>query len=192
MPLLIPDISHYSQLGPSAFHDMKQAGYPAVIMKATEGGNYTDPKFADYFVRTRMADMIPGAYAFEDPSPSGIVQEQHFLDVAHLVKGDLQPIVDAEKLGLTRATFLQAMYTLEKKGYRPIQYSYLDFWKGLGAPTRWPLWLANYSGHLPALPTGTELFALQYTDKEKVAGVLNPCDCSKFFGTPQDLKKYLI
>lgn len=190
--LLIPDISHHNTLTDSAMHDMKAAGYPVVINKATQGGSNIDATFADRLARERSVGLIPGSYAFLDPNPSGIKQAQHYLKVAHLQKGDLQPIVDAESLGLTRTTFLQAMYTLEGQGYRPILYSYKSFWESLGSPVRWPLWIAGYTKSMPSLPASAEVFAWQYTDKEQVAGVVGPCDCSKFFGTLLDLKKYLI
>lgn len=191
-PLLIPDISHYSHIASNGFHLMMAAGYPCVIMKATEGVTYDDPAFADLFIRARMTSVIPGAYAFIDPKPSGIAQEQHFLKVAHLRKGDLQPIVDAEAVGLTRATVLQALYTLEKQGYKPILYTYKSFWEGLGSPKRWPVWIASYTPQMPDLGKDVEIFAWQYTDRANVNGVLNPCDCSKFFGNIADLRKYVI
>lgn len=190
MSLLLPDISHYENV--QSFHDIANAGCPAVIMKCTEGTGYTDPTYADYKARTKACGMVAGAYVFLDPAQA-TPQVQHFLSAAHLSSGDLQPIVDAEKLGLTKGEFTAAMYDLEGRAYKPICYANYYFWRDtLGSPSRWPLWLAGYTQTMHTLAKNVRLFAWQFTDKGQVPGITNPVDCSHFYGTVSDLKGYCI
>ncbi|MGI4789235.1 MAG: glycoside hydrolase family 25 protein [Janthinobacterium lividum] len=190
MTLLIPDVSHFEP--DIQFHDMANAGIPAFITKSTQGTDYTDPTYLDFMARGRSVGLIAGAYAFINPS-NGAAQAEYFLHVAHLQAGDLQPIVDAEKLGLTKATTEAALTDLEQRGHKPILYASFAFWRDvLGSPSRWPLWLAAYRAVMPVLPAGVTLFAWQYTDSATVAGVARTCDASHFYGTADDLSAYLI
>ena len=183
-----PDIYHGDHA--VSFHDMAAAGIPLVILKATEGTAYTDPAFAARAARVRsVPGLALGAYAFLDARP-GPPQAAHFLSAAHLQPGDLQPVVDAEKLGLTKAETFAALTDLEGRGYRPILYASLSFWRDvLGSPTRWALWLAAYCATLPALPDDVTLFAWQHSENSTCPGVVGPCDMSYAYG---NLSDYLI
>jgi GH25 family lysozyme M1 (1,4-beta-N-acetylmuramidase) len=188
--LLVPDISHYE---PNVqFHDIKASGVPCVITKATQGTSYTDPTFLDFLARGRSVGLIMGAYAFLNPG-GGAAQADYLLEVGHLTSGDLQPIVDAEKLGLTKETTFAALEELTRRGYAPILYASLSFFGDvLGNPTDYPLWLAAYRAVLPDLPGSVALFAWQYTDRGHCPGVATTCDCSHFYGSLDDLKSYCI
>ena len=190
MPLLIPDISHYE---PNVqFHDIAAGGVPCVIVKATQGTSYTDPDFADFMERGRSVGLIMGAYAYINPG-NGAGQADYLLNVSHLQAGDLQPIVDAEALGLTKATTEAALTELEAQGKKPILYASYAFWRdNLGSPTRWPLWMAAYRAVMPTLPSAVKLFAWQFSDHAVVPGIAEPCDCSHFFGTADDLAAYCV
>ena len=180
-----PDLSHYEPV--ESFHALAAANVPLVITKATEG-NYTDPTWADYSARIRSVPMILGGYVFQDV---GDVDPQigHFLSAAHLQTGDLQPVLDAEALGLTQAATFAALRDFESRGFAPILYCSLSFFTDvLGSPSAWWLWLAAYRATLPALPRGVKLFAWQRTDHAIFPGISKPCDGNYLYVPVADLK----
>ena len=174
-----PDLSHYEP--DVQFHEIAAGGAPLVITKATQGTGYVDPTYKDFAARIRSVGMILGAYVFLDVGPEA-PQIAHFLSVAHLQAGDLQPVVDAEAQGLGKAETFAALRDLEGRGYRPILYASLSFFHdALGSPCDWWLWLAAYRDNLPTLPNGVKLFAWQHTDHATFPGVAHPCDASYLY-----------
>jgi lysozyme len=185
-----PDLSHWDRLTPDAFHQFKANNFPCVILKATQGNTNTDPTYTDYAHRTRTVGLLLGAYVFLTPGAAG-PQIVHYESIAHLQPGDIQPIVDAEAAGLTKATTFAAMADLEAHGYKPILYASYAFWHDvLGAPTKWPLWLAAYRAVMPALPKAVTLFAWQYSESASCPGVVGNCDMNKFYA--KDFSQFLI
>jgi GH25 family lysozyme M1 (1,4-beta-N-acetylmuramidase) len=182
-----PDISHFEIV--DSFHAVAAGGCPLVITKATESTGYVDPTYAGFAARIRsVPGLILGAYVFEHTGVPAAAQISHFLSVAHLQRGDLQPVVDAEQLGLTRAETFAALTALEARGYRPILYCSLSFFQDtLRSPVRWWLWLAAYRNNLPALPDEVNLFAWQHDDAAIFPGVKNPCDASYLYVPVADL-----
>ena len=182
-----PDISHY-ETGID-FHAMRAGGIDRVICKATEGTGYTDPTYLDNYTRAKSVGLVVFAYVFLQPGNT-TRQLSHFSDTTHLVPGDGQPIVDAETQGLGRSDTFQALRDLEMRGFRPILYASLSFWRDvLLSPLAWPLWLAAYRPDLPALPDGLTLFGWQHTDQGTCPGVPRPVDMSYYYG---DLNSYII
>lgn len=185
-----PDLSHYEP--EVQFHGVADGGVPLVIIKATEGDRYIDPDYADFAARIRSVSLILGAYVFEDAAPAD-AQIAHFLSAAHLQSGDLQPVVDAEKLGLTRQEVFDALHDLEARGFAPILYASVAFWRDvLGSPTAWWLWIAAYWGQMPAMPAGARVLAWQHTDAGICPGVARPCDMSYLLVPVADLPKFCI
>ena len=185
-----PDLSHYEPV--ENFHAIAQGGVPLVIIKATEGTRCTDPDYADFAARIRSVPLTLGAYVFEDAAPADS-QVDHFLSAAHLGSGDLQPVVDAEQLGLTRQETEDALHDLEARGYRPILYASVAFWRDvLGSPAAWWLWIAAYRDQMPAMPAGANVLAWQHTDAGNCPGVGQPCDMSYLLVPVADLPKFCI
>ena len=182
-----PDVSHYEPV--IDFHAIKGAGMDRVICKATEGSAYTDPTYSGFADRCRSVGLAVFAYAFLDPG-NALAQTAHYCDVTHLQPGDGQPIVDAERQGLDRATTFLALHDLERRGFQPILYASLSFWEEvLLSPNRWALWLAAYRPNLPTLPDSVTLFGWQHTDIGICPGIAHPVDMSYFYG---DLETFLI
>lgn len=186
------DLSHYE---PNAdFHAIReQGGAPLVITKCTEGTGYTDPLYQSYARRVRtVPSLIFGAFLFLDAALAK-PQTEHFFSTAHLRKGDLQPILDAEQKGLTRLETLGALENMELCGYRPILYCSLSYFEDvLGSPARWWLWLAAYRENLPTLPLGVKLFAWQHTDRGTCPGVAGPVDMNYLYVPVADLPDFCI
>ena len=182
-----PDISHYTS-GMINFHAVANlGGCPLVICKSSQGRGYTDPTFAGFAQRIRSVPLILGAYCYLDTGPEA-PQVAHFIDVSHLQKGDLQPVIDAEAAGLGKAATLATMADLEGRGYRPILYCSLSFFSDvLGSPTDWWLWVAAYRKTLPRLPAGVKLFGWQSSDNAACPGIPDPCDMSYLYVPVADL-----
>ena len=183
-----PDLSHYTDPADADFHTLAAGGVPLVITKASEGSHFTDPTYAGFAQRIRSVPLILGAYCFLDVAPEG-PQVAHFISVAHLQKGDLQPVIDAEATGLGKDETFAAMEDLEGRGYRPILYCSLSFFNDvLGSPTKWWLWVAAYRATMPILPAGVRVFAWQHSDHAVFPGIAKPCDGSYLYVTVADLK----
>jgi len=188
--LRFPDLSHYEP--DVQFHAMIAGGVPAFITKATQGSSNTDPTYAHFSARGRSVGLIAGAYSYLAPGDP-VPQIDHFLSVAGLQAGDLPPIIDAEATGLSKGQTFAALQQFESRGFRPILYCSLSFFKDvLGAPTDWPLWLAAYRPYLPPLPEGVTLFAWQHTDHGVCPGVAQPCDMNYFYGDLSALKRFCL
>ena len=182
-----PDISHYTDPSSIDFHAVAAGGVPLVICKASQGRGYTDPAYAGFASRIRSVPLILGAYCYLDVAPEG-PQVSHFINVAHMQKGDLQPVIDAEAAGLGRQETFAAMADLEGRGYRPILYASLSFFNDvLGGPTQWWLWLAAYRPILPTLPAGVKLWAWQHTGQAVCPGIAHPVDMSYLYVPVADL-----
>lgn len=75
----IIDISHNVRV--SDFNLVRKANMLAVIHKATEGGDWVDPSYADRRVQAESAGLLWGAYHFGTRQYSGARQAQSFLNV---------------------------------------------------------------------------------------------------------------
>jgi GH25 family lysozyme M1 (1,4-beta-N-acetylmuramidase) len=186
------DVSHYDDANLDLHAYVNVGGCKLIILKASEG-NWADPTFARMSAQVRsMPGLTLGTYVYEDDAPEA-GQIGAYLSTAHLQSGDLQPVVDAEALGLTRAETFAALEDLEHRGYAPILYCNKYFFVSvLGSPTRWRLWLADYTGALPALPDGVSLFAWQHTQNNSCPGIPAPCDMSYLFAPSGDITPFLI
>ena len=183
-----PDISHYTDPASIDFHAVANGGVPLVITKASQGSHYTDPTYAGFAQRIRSVPLILGAYCYLNVAPEG-PQVAHFIDVAHLQKGDLQPVIDAEEAGLGKDETFAAMEDLEGRGFSPILYASRSFFTDvLGSPTKWWLWMAAYRATLPTLPVGVRLFAWQHADAASCPGIAHPVDMSYLYVPVADLK----
>lgn len=181
------DTSHWTDAGLDLHAYAKDC--PLIILKCSEG-DYTDPTYTDMANRVRsVPGLVLGAYAFLNTSNTP-GQEDYFLQVSHLRKGDLSPVVDAETAGLTREETFAALRELQSRGYTPILYcSHYFYTSVLGSPTQWALWIAAYQVDLPQLPADVNLFAWQHSQNATVAGFAQPCDISYLY---QPLEKLLI
>jgi hypothetical protein len=68
--------------------------------KATQGGGYTNPRFASQFTGASSAGLAAGAYHFPDPNVSVAANVGHFVAIAGAVgafaKGAFVPLLDIE------------------------------------------------------------------------------------------------
>lgn len=99
------DISHYNNEP-----DWEQIEVDFVIMKATEGGTYTDPTFKSRLEKCRKAGIKAGAYHYYRGS---VPTEKEFNNFKNAVGHDIDiiPMVDIEKMpeGVTKDQFVSKL-----------------------------------------------------------------------------------
>lgn len=96
------DISSYQ-----ADVDMKSLanqGIRFVYMKATEGSNHTDEKFATNWKNVTKTNMASGAYHFFSFESSGETQAENYVSTVGSLSGHLIPAVDVEMYGKFKET----------------------------------------------------------------------------------------
>lgn len=186
------------------FHAVKAAGVEGVIIKATEGLSYTNPRFVHDWALAHAAGLRVGSYHYSHqdlrPTMAGARAEaNHYLaTMAHLpghghaywLKGDFIPILDFEvgtpdgKYSPWRDTFFDEIH--RHSGHYSMLYTFPGFndWAKPSKPNS-KLWIANYGVSKPSLPGGYGDFTgWQFTDREHVPGCHEPVDASKFAALP--------
>lgn len=201
-----PDVSSHQHSGTNGvgWGRVASSGRAFAVVKATEGAGYTNPFFARDWAGMRSAGLVRAAYHYARPAASlgtATAQARRFVRTVAPVReqGTLPLVLDIEETGRLRPAQLQAwtrqfLTTVEGlTGRTPIVYTYPWFWTHRMANsqdfTRYPLWIAAYSGAPPnPLPGGWPSWTLwQYSDRGRVAGVRGRVDVSVFCCSPAAL-----
>lgn len=194
------DISHYDNVHPGGFVQLRAAGYLGVINKASQGSGMTDKTFALRRSAAREAGLLYGAYHY---ITKGSVADQvkHFLDVVGTVDG-IELALDHEDrdvgLGSARA-FCERMH--EAVGRWPVLYSGFLIKQQLGnkkdqfwADIR--LWLSHYNVNPKWPATWEKPWIWQFTGDgvgpkpHTVPGITiaGGMDINSWAGTDEELK----
>ncbi|WP_316800684.1 glycoside hydrolase family 25 protein [Pedobacter frigidisoli] len=169
------------------------------FIKATEGLLQVDPYFQRNWREAPKAGIVCGAYHFFRPKKSGKAQAKFFLQVVHIEKGDLPPVVDIETLDgvsplrmrLELSDFLT--YVEMKTKVRPIIYTGLKFYEDYleDKLDEYPLWIAHYYQPKLRLAEGKWKF-WQHSDKAKINGIGHVVDFNAFSGDSTKLAGMLV
>lgn len=191
------DISHYE--GAIAWETVKLDGLSFVYIKATEGGDGVDAKFAENWQGATSAGLAKGAYHFYNFCKSGAEQAANFIAVVPKEADALPMTIDLEQSGDCKtmpkkdafradlAAFV--LKVTEAYGRRPvlyINYSLYDLYFK-GENDSYKLWIADTSHESPAMPDGSAWTMWQYGWHGHVAGIPGEVDLDVFNGTPQML-----
>ena len=172
-----------------------------VIMRATRGNTYDDPRYAAYLAEASANGLVVGAY---HRAKVGVgagdarAEANHFVDVAQNAAGDVLPALDIEEHnGLTPSqltdwvrTWLARVYS--RTGVRAMIYSSPHFWRTYLGDTTWfadhgyPLWIANWGVPSPMVPAGDwgghGWTFWQWTSTGRVSGIGPNVDRDRFNG----------
>lgn len=143
------DISHYDNVHPGGFVELRKAGYLGVINKATQGSGMTDKTYQLRRAPALDAGLLYGAYHY---LTKGSVADQvsHFLEVAKPT-GNIEMALDHEDRGASLANAQEFCERIHAAvGRSPILYSGFlikeqistkdyAFWSKIR------LWLSHYS-----------------------------------------------
>lgn len=200
------DIALYADKKGEVYVSGAQAGaelQPAlfVIMKATEGSDIVDPKYAENVVQAREGRMIKGAYHFMTTLSDIDTQIENFIKNAVVEKGDFPPVLDIEtphkrvaEVGEEniRNMALKWLRAVEKHyGVRPVIYTNDLFRKKyLDIPEfrKYDFWLARYSAKGPE---SGEWLLWQFTQTGRPRGMSGHTDINIFDGSLADFRKYI-
>jgi GH25 family lysozyme M1 (1,4-beta-N-acetylmuramidase) len=173
-----------------------------VIMRATRGNTYDDPRYAEYLAGASANGLIVGAYHRAKVGVgAGDAEDEadRFLAVAQNAAGDALPALDIEEHnGLTVSqltdwvrTWLARVYS--RTGVRAMIYSSPHFWRTYLGDTTWfadhgyPLWIAHWGVPSPTVPAadwgGHGWTYWQWTSTGRVSGIGPNVDRDRFNGT---------
>jgi GH25 family lysozyme M1 (1,4-beta-N-acetylmuramidase) len=181
------------------------SGARFVIIKATEGTTFKDPKFSSHYTAATKAGLIRGGYHFARPASStGAVQAEYFYKNGGGWSADgitLPGMLDMEAAsstsechGLTQAQMVAWITSFVNKyhelsGRYPLIYTGYYWWVDCtGNSTKWsttsPLVLARYSSTVGTMPGGWPYQTIwQFNDKYAYGG-----DSDVFNGSLDRLK----
>jgi len=196
------DVSYYeTSIDWDAVHE---AGVELAFIRASDGLQFPDPKFAGYWAGARAAGVIRGAYQYFRPAQDPIAQADLLLErMGPLQPGDLPPVLDVEdrNSGLTPPQIAAAVrawvdHVTPKLGRPPIIYAGLYSWPeltGSADQTASPLWVAQYtSAPCPNIPAPwTRWMFWQTSATGSVPGIPGAnLDLNVYNGTLDDLRAF--
>lgn len=183
------------------------------IMKATEGLDFTDPRFTAERVKQARAALAPepiGFYHFARPQRgrTGADEADHFVNTVRsrggARPGDLRLVLDLETTQLDVAgthafaeSFCDRIHELT--GENAIVYTGPSFWNdkvgGRPAPAHGgALWVAHYTdASEPTVPRGWRRWMLwQFTSSGSCPGIDGRVDMNRFAGTRAELDAHRL
>ncbi len=191
-PLRGLDVSHHQ--GDIDWGQVAAAGeHEFVWIKASEGGDWVDPKFADNWRAAQAAGLVVGAYHYFTLCTPGAEQAENFLNTITPLLDEgaghktLAPAVDLEFTGNCKERPPQAQFTAEVKGFldavqqrlgrRPVVYTTTSFARAYDNPTlrAYPRWIRSVFRAPPGEP-GRDWQVWQFNDNRALPGVNGPVD----------------
>ena len=194
------DISHWQSS--VDFAAAYKSGARFVMIKATEGTTYQDPKFSQYYTAATKAGFVRGGYHFARPGEtSGEAQADYFLAHGGGWTADgitLPGMLDLEAgcWGLSQSAMVAWIRAFSdrykaKVGRTPMLYTNVDFWQTCTGNSQAfaktnPLVLARWSSS-PGTPPGgwAKQTIWQNSDHYTHGG-----DSDVFNGSQEDLVKF--
>lgn len=168
--LKIRDLSHHD--GVVDYARLKAQGFDGVLIKATEGGDYTDPMCAAHAKGAQLAGLRIGFYHFFSFVTDVNTQVKNFLAQIAPYQADYKPALDIEQDAANNAVIpadlmQRAAAFLSAVGvqYPPMVYANPDLIRThfSTALSAYPLWIAHYHVAEPAdVPCFTAWTGWQY------------------------------
>lgn len=183
------DLSHYQgEVFWETIGENTKMAY--VYLKATEGGDNIDDKYAQNIELAHKYGLKVGSYHFYRPKTEQAKQLENFMAQCKPRDQDLIPMIDIETRGglsleafcdsLTK--FLQLIELAYKQ--KPLIYTGTNFYNKnlVGIVDGYPLMIAQYSERIPILADERDYVIWQYTGKGYINGVNGHVDKSRFMG----------
>lgn len=178
------------------WHRVKNAGVAFAFIKATEGGDFKDPRFDEHRHGARKAGMRYGAYHYYYFCRPAAEQAAWFIQNVPRDHNSLPHVLDMEWTPKSKTCTLRpdgATVRREARifldiledhyGKRPIIYTTPDFYKETGiGRMRETFWLRSVAGHPREVYPGARWTFWQYTGTGVVPGINGPVDLNVFAG----------
>lgn len=194
------DISHHQ--GSIDWSKISPKKYQFVYIKATEGGDYKDDRFQDYWLEARERGIRVGAYHFYRLCKDGASQAQNFIETVPIKNNSLAPVIDLEYDAncinqYTKEQLLQQIQIMHDRlqqhyGKAPIFYTSKIFYNMVltGNFQKTPIWIREYKDS-PNLKDKRPWMIWQYSNTGKIQGIEKAVDLNRYAGSEQDWKQYL-
>lgn len=182
------DISSYQSS--INFDTVKNDGYSAVIIKATEGVNYVDPELENHYINASNSGLSIGFYHFMSEKTSPSRQALDFWNAISDKSYNIFPVLDIESNNLGRSKgevtnrcleFLNEFKSIS--GIDCIIYTYTSFAREYidDRLSSYKLWIAHYGVNTPGNnPVWDSWQGFQYTDTGKINGLYGYYDLNEF------------
>lgn len=184
------DISHYQgEVFWDALGQNHRTSY--VYLKATEGGDRIDQRYADNIYYAHQQGILVGSYHFFRPRTPVAQQLRNFTTQCRPEDQDLLPLIDVETLGRLSIDAFQdsliSFLNLVEDYYhvKPLVYSGRNFYNKYLQQllNDYPLMIAMYnSDEPPILDDGHPITAWQYTAEGSINGIHGFVDKSRLLG----------
>jgi lysozyme len=198
------DVSKYQ--GEIDWNAVHESGVKFAWIKATEGGDRYDDKFAQNWTRAKEAGIPRGAYHFAYWCRSG--EEQAAWFVAHVPNEPdaLPPVLDLEWNAQSKtcprhppreevlATIKTILSVMERTYHKkPVIYTAIDFHRDIlaGEFLDYPMWLRSVKEAPEAKYGNRSWHFWQHTAQGRVPGITGYVDRNAFHGTVKDWQAWL-
>lgn len=181
-----------------------------VIVKATQGWNWTDPSFKNLYSQALKSGKLLGTYYYAMPKNNNAKDDaDYYVQEVNKIKGSSKPIfvLDWEEPPTDKVNW--AYEWLERvaslTGTTPLIYMDLSRtrshdWSKVSA--KYPLWLAQYpvSSYIYDYAKGDRSYSTpkywskptiwQFTSHGRITGYSGNLDCNVFYGSKEDWYKF--
>lgn len=204
LPIHGIDVSRYQ--GKIDWASVRDAGTQFAFIKATEGGDYVDPRFLDNWHGAGRAGVPRGAYHFMYWCRPAHEQAAWFRRNVPNDPDALPPVLDLEWNGhsrtcpfkATREAALEATKLMLREmeahtGKRPIIYTDIPFHRDVldGELHDYPHWVRSTAAE-PHERYGNRRWTMwQYTTTGRVPGISGDVDRNAFYGGMQEWASFL-
>ncbi|MCC8194321.1 MAG: glycoside hydrolase family 25 protein [Deltaproteobacteria bacterium] len=173
------DVSHHQ--GAVDWPELARQDLRFVYIKATEGGDFKDPRFADNWREANKAGFAVGAYHFFLPGRTGLEQAGNFIGSVPRQADALPPALDVEcpveppgpQREIVRARIAECLARLEAHyGKIPVIYTTYEAYAGYihGGFARYPLWIRSVFSTPDTAMLGREWLIWQYSSRGRLTG----------------------
>lgn len=178
----------------------RRGGIAFAYIKATEGGDHSDPMFRDHWTGAHRAGVRRGAYHYFYFCRPAAEQARWFIRHVPRDAAALPHVLDMEwnhrsrtctkrpDGAKVRAEARRFLDILERHyGRRPVIYTTPDFYRetGIGRLANTQFWLRSVAGHPRDTYPGARWRFWQYTGTGVVPGIKGPVDINVFSGPPE-------
>lgn len=196
-PIVGIDVSSHN--GDIDFDKVKADGYSFVFIKATEGEDHHDSKFAVNYDKARASGLKVGAYHFFRKKTDGLNQAKNFLEMVGWRKLDLPLVVDVEdwsndeqiKDERTQKHLDAMLDNLRSRGHKVMIYTNGDGYKKYikNGQININLWLCSFRqpDKLKHIPHQLQ----QYSHWGRVKGIWGDVDLNVFNGNVKQWEMWL-
>ncbi len=194
------DISHHQ--GIIDWNELEKEKIDFVYMKATEGGDFVDPKFNTNWEKASHRQISKGAYHFYRACKGGIEQANNFISVVPKAENSLPHAVDIESVGNCKEPKSKEILVKEiaeyiKKikehyGKTPIIYTSNNFYRDflMNDFSDMKIWIRDIS-NFPALPDNRMWHIWQFSHNGRVRGIENQVDLNVFYDNKLNFQKFI-